>query len=163
MLAAEKLLPTGVELVIADISQIPLYNQDLELESLPESVVKLKDQILNSDCILFATPEYNYSVPGVLKNAIDWASRPPMQSPLNGKAAAIMSASGGMLGGSRAQYHLRQIFVFLNIVTLNKPEVFVPFAKDKFNEQGELIDDHTKEKIQELLVALEQLVLQLKK
>ena len=147
---AAELLPKEVELEIFDIEGIPLYNQDLEYE-MPAKVKEFKAKIRAVDAILVATPEYNYSVPGVLKNAIDWASRPPGDNSFDGKPVAVMSASTGMLGGARAQYHLRQVFVTLNMHPINKPEIIVPFAKDKFDENGRLKDDTTRTRIQELL------------
>ena len=100
---------------------------------------------------MIATPEYNYSVPGVLNNAIDWASRPYGDNPFDGKPAAIISASIGMLGGARAQYHLRQMFVFLNMYPVNGPEVIVPFAQNKFDASGNLVDENTKKFLAQLL------------
>lgn len=151
--AAKDLVPKNVLLTSFDIQDIPLFNQDFEYAP-PDSVKKMKTAIMDSDAIVFATPEYNYSVPGVLKNAIDWASRPYGESAWEGKPAAIMSASAGMLGGVRAQYHLRQTFVFLNMYPLNRPEVIIPYAEEKFDKNGKLTDTHTREKIQELLAAL---------
>jgi chromate reductase len=148
--AAAELVPKGAKLEIFDIEGIPLYNQDLEYE-MPAKVKEFKAKIRSADAILVATPEYNYSIPGVLKNAIDWASRPPGDNSFEGKPVAIMSASIGMLGGARAQYHLRQVFVTLNMHPINKPEVIVPFAKDKFDENGQLKDDTTRTRIRELL------------
>ena len=148
--AAAELVPKGAKLEIFDIEGIPLYNQDLEYE-MPAKVKEFKAKIRSADAILVATPEYNYSIPGVLKNAIDWASRPLGDNSFEGKAVAIMSASIGMLGGVRAQYHLRQVFVSLNMYPINKPEVIVPFAKEKFDENGRLKDDETRTKIRELL------------
>ncbi len=153
MNSALELVPKGAILEVADISQIPIFNQDLE-NGLPEPVIKFKKQIKESDAILFATPEYNYSIPGPLKNAIDWASRPYPDNSWDDKPVAVMSASGGMIGGARAQYHLRQTFVFLNMHPLNKPEVIVTFANEKIDENGMLTDEHTKKKIKELLDAL---------
>jgi chromate reductase len=147
---AAELLPEEVKLEIFDIEGIPIYNQDLEYE-MPAKVKEFKAKVRSADAILVATPEYNYSVPGVLKNAIDWASRPPGDNSFDGKPVAIMSASIGMLGGARAQYHLRQVFVTLNMYPINKPEVMVPFAKEKFDENGRLKDDTTQAKIRELL------------
>jgi chromate reductase len=106
-----------------------------------------------ADALLVVTPEYNYSIPGMLKNAIDWVSRPPEQ-PFAGKPAAIMSTSGSILGGARAQYHLRQIFVFVDAHPLNKPEVIVPRAQDKFDAELRLTDDHTRKAIAAQLEAL---------
>jgi chromate reductase len=151
--AATKLVPKDVVIETAEIKDIPLFNQDLE-KRLPGSVKKFKEQIKKTDAILFITPEYNYSVPGVLKNAIDWASRPYTDNSWQGKPVAIMSASTGMLGGARAQYHLRQMFIFLNMHPLNRPEVIIANASGKFDEKGNLIDEETKKRIRELLEAL---------
>src|SRR5256886_17546162 len=150
---AQQLVPAGARLEVVEIGELPPYNQDLE-PAAPPVVAELKRRIRAADAILFATPEYNYSVPGVLKNAIDWASRPSGDNAWEGKPVAIMSASLGMIGGARAQYHLRQMFVYLNMYPLNRPEVIIPNAADKFDSAGNLTDQHTKEKIQELLKAL---------
>jgi chromate reductase, NAD(P)H dehydrogenase (quinone) len=151
--SAVALTPRNVTLDTVDISSFPLFNQDDE-HNPPEVIRQFKAQIRAADAILFATPEYNYSVPGVLKNAIDWASRPAGENAWEGKPVALMSASIGMLGGARAQYHLRQMFVYLNMYPLNRPEVIIPYAADKFDSAGNLTDHHTREKIQELLQAL---------
>lgn len=150
---AQQLLPNNAIMEIFELDDIPPYNQDLETQP-PEVVVKLKEKIRSSDGILFVTPEYNYSVPGVLKNAIDWASRPYGDSAWDGKPAAIMGASVGMIGTARAQYHLRQMFVFLNMFALNRPEVMIPNAADKFDKDGNLTDAFTRERIKELVEAL---------
>jgi chromate reductase len=121
---------------------------------MPPKVKEFKEKIRNADALLIATPEYNYSVPGVLKNAIDWASRPPGDNSFANKPVAVMSASIGMLGGARAQYHLRQIFVYIDIHPLNKPEVMVPFAADKIDEKGNVTDAKSREKIKELVESL---------
>jgi chromate reductase len=125
--AALELVPHDTNLEIFELNGIPLFNQDLE-SSPPEEVKEFKRKIKASDAMLIVTPEYNFSIPGVLKNAIDWASRPYGDSVFEGKPVAMMSASTGMLGGARAQYHLRQSFVFLNMYPVNKPEVFITFA-----------------------------------
>jgi chromate reductase len=151
--AALELLPEDANLEIFDLEGIPLFNQDLE-NQMPERVRIFKEKIKAADAILIATPEHNYSIPGVLKNAIDWASRPYGNNSFEGKPVAIMSASGGMLGGARAQYHLRQTFVFLNMFPINRPEVMVPFAGEKIDSNGKLIDENTREKIRELLKSL---------
>ncbi len=144
------LLPENVSLEIFDIDGIPLFNQDIE-KDMPIKVEEFKSKIRNADAILIATPEYNYSVPGVLKNAIDWASRPYGDNAFDGKPAAIISASVGMLGGARAQYHLRQTFVFLNMYPVNGPEVILPFAQDKFDSNGKLTDENAKKFLKQLL------------
>ncbi|MEN6440313.1 MAG: NAD(P)H-dependent oxidoreductase, partial [Syntrophobacter sp.] len=119
-------------------------------------------KVKGADGILIVTPEYNYSVPGVLKNAIDAASRPYGTNPFEGKPVAIMGASIGMLGTARAQYHLRQTMVFLNAFPLNRPEIMVPFAESKFDEAGRLTDETTREKVKELLVELVRWIRKLK-
>jgi chromate reductase, NAD(P)H dehydrogenase (quinone) len=126
--AATSLLPESATMEIFDLDGIPPYNQDHEMD-MPRKVIEFKSKIREVDSILVATPEYNYSIPGVLKNAIDFASRPYGDNPFDDKPAAIMSASIGMLGGARAQYHLRQMFVFLNMHPVNGPEVIVTFAQ----------------------------------
>jgi chromate reductase len=151
--AASEMLPKNATLEIFDLEGIPPFNQDLEREP-PEKVRDFKSRIRAADAILIATPEYNYSMPGVLKNAIDWASRPYGDCALERKPVAIMSASGGLLGGARAQYHLRQTFVFLNMFPLNKPEVIVTFANEKIDPSGNVTDQKTREKIRELLESL---------
>jgi chromate reductase len=143
-------VPEDMNIEIFDLEGIPPFNQDTE-ENMPEKVREFKTKIREADAILISSPEYNYSVPGVLKNAIDWASRPYGDNPFDGKPVSIVSASIGMLGGARAQYHLRQIFVFLNMYPINRPEVIVPFAQDKFDANGKLLDDNTKKFLEQLL------------
>jgi len=117
-------------------------------------VAELKVRIRAADAVLFVTPEYNYSVPGVLKNAVDWASRPYGDSAWKGKPAALMGASTGSLGTARAQYHLRQILVTLDMPTVNQPEVMIAKAADRFGEQGELRDEASRQLVRKLLEAL---------
>jgi chromate reductase len=148
--AAQQLIPEGATLDVFELDGIPGFNQDQE-QNPPEKVAELKRRIVEADAILFVTPEYNYSVPGVLKNAIDWASRPYGESAWNGKPAAIMGASIGGIATARAQYHLRQIMVFLNMFPLNQPEVMIGNAAERFDAQGNLTDDTTKEYIRKLL------------
>jgi chromate reductase, NAD(P)H dehydrogenase (quinone) len=151
--AAMEMVPAGTELEVFDLEGIPAFNQDLENQP-PERVKEFKAKIRAADAILIATPEYNYSIPGVLKNAIDSASRPYGDNAFDGKPVAIMGASIGMLGTARAQYHLRQSFVFLNMRPLNQPEVMVPLAQEKIDQNGQVTDQKTREKIKELLEAL---------
>ncbi len=151
--AAQQLTPEGVNLEIFDLEGIPPFNQDEEAHP-PERVALFKQRIRAADAILMVTPEYNYSIPGVLKNAIDWASRPYGDNSWDGKAVAIMGASVGAQGTSRAQYHLRQAFVFLNMNPLNKPEVMISNATRRFDEEGNLTDEDTRVHIQKLLAAL---------
>jgi chromate reductase len=148
--SAGQLLPQDTILEIFDLSDIPPFNQDLEA-NMPAKVNEFKSKIRESDALLIATPEYNYSVPGVLKNAIDYASRPYGDNPFDDKPVAIMSASVGMLGGARAQYHLRQMFVFLNMHPINSPEVIVTSASNKFDAEGNLLDENTKKFLTQLL------------
>ncbi|MDA8431331.1 MAG: NAD(P)H-dependent oxidoreductase [Nitrospiraceae bacterium] len=150
--AAVELAPPDAEIEVFDLEGIPPYNQDLE-DRPPERVKELKEKIAAADAILFVSPEYNYSVPGVLKNAIDWASRPYAGNPWKGKPVAVAGASVGMLGTGRCQYHLRQCFVFLDMHCMNQPEVMVPFVADKVDAEGKLTDGKTREKISGFLVA----------
>jgi chromate reductase len=151
--AAASLVPDDADLNIFDLEGIPPFNQDLEKEP-PERVKDFKVKIKAADAILIATPEYNYSIPGVLKNSIDWVSRPYGDNALEGKPVAVMGASIGMLGTARAQYHLRQCFVFLNMYPLNSPEVMVPFVHEKIDKDGKVTDPKTLELIKKLLVSL---------
>jgi chromate reductase len=148
--AATSLLPEGATLEIFELDGIPGFNEDQERQP-PAKVVELKKRIRASDALLIVTPEYNYSVPGVLKNAIDWASRPYGDSAWTGKPAAIMGASLGWLGTARAQYHLRQMFVFLNVLPINQPEVMISHAAKRFDSEGNLTDEDTKRHIRQLL------------
>lgn len=152
--AAQGLAPEGVTIeTFEELDQIPLFNQDDEQNPHPK-VRELKQRIRNADAILIVTPEYNYSVPGVLKNAIDAASRPYGDSAWNGKPVAIMGASVGTLGTARAQYHLRQMFVFLNMYAVNQPEVMLSNAHKHFDEHGNLTDETARKLIRQLLQEL---------
>ncbi len=148
--AALELVPEGVELEIFDLEGIPPFNQDLENEPV-ERVREFKAKIKAADAVLISMPEYNYSIPGVLKNAIDCASRPPGDNAFEHKPVAIMGASPGMIGSARAQYHLRQCFVFLSCFALNHPEVMVSFAHEKIDAEGKVTDQKTRELIRQLL------------
>ena len=148
--AAARLVPDGATLDIFELDGIPVFNQDDEKKP-PAAVVDLKRRIREADAVLIVTPEYNYSVPGVLKNAIDWASRPYGDSAWSGKPAAIMGASVGTIGTARAQYHLRQMFVFLNMFPINQPEVMIGNAASRFDAQGNLVDETTKGFVRQLL------------
>jgi chromate reductase len=151
--AATELVPEGASIEVFELDGIPGFSQDEE-QNPPEKVKELKRKIREADAILFVTPEYNYSMPGVLKNAIDWASRPYGDSAWDGKPAAIMGASVGGIATARAQYHLRQSMVFLNMFPLNRPEVMIGSCSDKFDEEGNLTDETTKGFIRDLLKAL---------
>lgn len=147
---AARLLPESAEMEIFELHGIPGFNEDEE-HNPPEKVALLKRKIEQADAILFVTPEYNYSVSGVLKNAIDWASRPYGENSLNGKSTAVMGVTISEIGTARAQYHLRQMFVFLNMFPVNEPEVFVANAHEKFDEEGNLNDETAKDLMRELL------------
>jgi len=150
--AETKLLHEAATLDVFELDGIPGFNQDDE-QNPPEKVVELKRRVREADAILFVTPEYKYSVPGVLKNAIDRASRPYGESAWSGKPAAIMGASIGGIGTARALYHLRQMMVFLNMFPVNEPEVMIGNAADRFDANGNLTDDITKDYIRKLLQA----------
>jgi chromate reductase, NAD(P)H dehydrogenase (quinone) len=152
---AIELKPPGMTIRVADISAFPLYNEDVRAQGFPPVVETFRRQIREADALIFATPEYNYSMSGVLKNAIDWASRPPDQ-PFAGKPVAIIGASAGMTGTARAQYDLRRSCVFLDMHPLNRPEVMIGQAHTKFDAAGGLTDEAGRGFIRDLLVALEQ-------
>jgi chromate reductase, NAD(P)H dehydrogenase (quinone) len=152
--AAKELAPAGMIIDVFDLAPIPLYNGDVEAKGDPAPVASFKLAIKQADAVLMVTPEYNHGVPGVMKNALDWASRPPTGAVLSGKPVAIMGASLGMIGTARAQYHLRQCFVFLSCFALNQPEVIVPFAQEKVDKDGKVTDQKTREKISELVEGL---------
>jgi chromate reductase len=142
--AAIELAPDGMEISIFDneiMSAIPLYNEDIRIQAVPKPVRILKQEIKQADGLIFAIPEYNFSVSGVLKNAIDWVSRPPNESPLNGKPVAIMGASSGISGTIRAQMHFKQISTATNMLLVNRPQVYVANSADKFDSDGRLRDE----------------------
>lgn len=150
---AEKMAPEGAALEIFDIAGIPGFSEDDEGNP-PEKVTELKKRIRAADAVLIATPEYNYSIPGVLKNAIDWASRPYGDSAWLGKPAAIMGASIGRMGSARAQYHLRQVCVYLAMEVINQPELMVGNASELFDAEGNLTHESSRRTMKELLEAL---------
>ena len=151
--AAQELAPEGMSIEIASIADIPFYNGDVQAEGFPVSVTALTERIRAADALLIASPEYNYSISGVLKNTIDWLSRTPNQ-PIAGKPIALMSASMSLLGGPRAQYDLRRAFVFLDGLPINRPEVFIAQAHTRFDNQGRLTDEATRGFVTQLLEAL---------
>ncbi|HET9581543.1 MAG TPA: NAD(P)H-dependent oxidoreductase [Gemmatimonadota bacterium] len=142
--AAVEAAPEGMTIEILEISALPLYNADLESPGPPEPVAAFKNAIAAGDGLLIATPEYNHGVPGVTKNAIDWASRPPRESPLDGKPVAIMGASPGMTGTARGQSQLRQAFGFTNSYCMPQPQILVARAHEKFDAEGRLTDEATR-------------------
>lgn len=152
--AARELAPPGMSIEIFDrLGELPPYNEDVDAAGKPEAVQALVDAVRAADGLLIATPEYNYSIPGLLKNAIDWVSRPPKTTPLKGKPAALMSASTGISGGMRAQYHLRQAFVFTETQAMLKPEVIIPKAMERFDADVRLVDESTRELVRGFLVS----------
>ena len=151
--AAKQLLPQDATLEIIDVSRLPLYNQDLE-HDMPEVVKELKKKIRGADAILIATPEHNYSITAVLKNAIEWGNRPPRDASWNGKPAAIISASTGLRGGVRAQLHLRQIMIDLNMHPINRPLLLVANADEKFNQDLKLVDEQILQTLRDVLSSL---------
>lgn len=158
--AAIKHAPENMEFEILNIDDIPLFNQDDLDKLIPEQVVLLKEQIKEADALLIATPEYNHSIPGVLKNAIDWASRPLHTYPFNGKPLGIMGASTGIAGSLRAQLHLRQILFVSN--DMRTPELIVQLAQNKFDSEGNLTDEPLKEHIEKYMVSFEKWIVKFK-
>ncbi|MHB9093015.1 MAG: NADPH-dependent FMN reductase [Chloroflexota bacterium] len=151
--AAMELVPEDVTIEPFDLAPIPLYDDDVQQAGTPEIVQAFKARIAAADGLLIVTPEYNYSIPGVLKNAIDWASRPANASPLVRKPVAIMGASTGLYGTVRAQLQLRTVLAALNMPALNKPEVLIARAGEKFDAEGHLVDETTRGFVRQLLVA----------
>jgi chromate reductase len=150
---ARELKPTDLEIEIYDLAPIPLYNGDLEAEGVPSPVIEFKERIRAADALLIATPEYNYSVSGVLKNALDWASRPLRANPLSGKPVGIVGA-GGMKGTVRAQAHLRYICLELGLHPMGKPEIMVERPWEKFDANGKLLDEQLSDQFRTFLVEL---------
>ena len=156
--AAARLAPAGVEVDVVTLHGLPMYDEDLHGLGTPEPVAQLAARVRAADVVLIVTPEYNYSIPGVLKNAIDWLSRLP-DTPFAGKPLAIQSASMGGLGGARAQYHLRQTLVFLDAMVLNKPEIMIGVVQNKVDSvTGKLVDADTCSHIGKQLSALAALI-----
>jgi chromate reductase len=151
MREAIRLAPSEIDFTTLEIGDLPLYNEDVERSHVPEPVTRLKRGLAEVDGLLIATPEYNYGIPGGLKNAIDWASRPPNDSPLEGLPVAIMGASQGMVGTARAQLALRDAFVFTKSPVLTGPEVLVARAADQFDEAGRLKSEATEDFVRGLL------------
>ena len=152
--AAVDLAPAGTAVIPYDLADLPMFNADVEAEGDPAAVAAFKRAIGEADALLIATPEYNHCVPGVLKNAIDWASRPAGRSVLTGKPVAIMGASTGGGGTARAQAHLRDGLAYTNGLVLPLPEVLVPLAASKFDAESTLTDPETREAVRDLLVSL---------
>ncbi|MBA2965104.1 MULTISPECIES: NADPH-dependent FMN reductase [Ramlibacter] len=154
--AAQKLAPAGMEIEVASIAEVPLYNDDVRAAGEPAPVSALKAKVRAADGILLVTPEFNFSIPGVLKNTLDWLSRPP-EPPFAGKPVAIMGVSPGPVGTARVQYDLRKVLVFLDAFTVNKPEVFINNCASKFDASGNFTDEAGSRFIGDLLVSLQKL------
>lgn len=154
--ATAKIAPERFTFEMASIDEIPLYNDDVFQNGFPDAVARLREQISEADAVLLVTPEYNFSIPGVLKNAIDWVSRPPDQ-PFDEKPVAIMGASRGKLGTARVQYHLRQVLVALNARVVNRPEVFIGSVHTQLDDENNFTDDTTAKFVNKLLLSLEAL------
>lgn len=151
--AAQELAPEGMTIVPFDLGEVPLYNGDVEAQGDPPGVTALKEAIRAADGVLFATPEYNHGVPGVIKNAVDWASRPPGQAALQGKPVALLGASPGITGTARGQSQLRQAFEFTDSYCMPQPELLVFQAHEKFDAEGRLTDERTRRNLGKFLVA----------
>jgi chromate reductase, NAD(P)H dehydrogenase (quinone) len=149
--AAGEMAPEGVQVQLITLHDIPLFNTDVEAQGWPQPVVKLRAELNDADAVLFATPEYNYSVPGLLKNAIDWLSRPEGSAPVNGKPVAIIGASTSLIGTARAQSHLRQIAFYNAMPLLPSAEFVMGRAADKFDAEGHLTDEKSRDKLASLM------------
>ncbi|WP_374468915.1 NADPH-dependent FMN reductase [Phenylobacterium sp.] len=141
--AAQALAPEGMAIAVFDLRAVPLYDGDVEAEGDPEGVAAFKRAIAEADGVIMVTPEYNHGVPGVMKNAVDWASRPPRGAPLDGKPVGLIGASPGMTGSARGQSQLRQAFEFTNSPCMAQPELLVARAHEKFDAEGRLTDETT--------------------
>ncbi len=160
--AARAAMPQGMTMEVAEIGDFPLFNQDVCDKGFPEPVARFRRQIAQADALYFATPEYNYSVTGVLKNAIDWASRPPEQ-PFNNKPAAMVSATVGIKGGVSSQYDLRKILAQLGVFLLVRPEVFIGSEASKFDAEGRLTDETTRKFLADQMLAFRDWIARVKK
>ena len=152
--AAKELAPPELQIEIRDLTDLPFYNQDVEDAGEPASVIAFKEAIARADALLVATPEYNHGVPGVLKNAVDWASRPRITSPLRDKPVAVVGASPGNGSTARAQAQLREAFVFTGACVMPQPELLIGAAASHFDENGNLTDPALRAALLELVEAL---------
>lgn len=159
--AITSLLPEGLHFAIASLVELPFYNSDVEQQGMPAAVQSFRNEIAAADALIFAVPEYNFSIPGVLKNALEWLSRPP-DPPGNGKPCALFGASVSPLGTARGQFHFRHICVSLNLIPVNTPHVDIASAKNKFNLEGQLIDQPALDQLRELLIQLQNLTIRLR-
>jgi chromate reductase, NAD(P)H dehydrogenase (quinone) len=154
-------LPDGMEFDAASLADLPFYNADVEQRGFPAAVESFRRKVASADALIFAVPEYNFSVPGVLKNALEWLSRPP-NPPTNGKPCAVFGASVSPLGTARGQFHFRHICVSLNMIPVNAPHVDITNAKTKFDSQGRLIDQESVDLIRQLVAELRNLTIRLR-
>ena len=154
--AAQELAPEGVSIETHELDAIPLFNGDVEAQGYPQPVQELKEAIRRADALLIVTPEYNWGLPGVLKNAIDWVSRPIMETPLRHKPTAIMGTSTGPYGTARAQLQLRQTLAYTRSYVLPEPDLILPHAESKFDAEGHLHDEATREKVRAVVEGLVQ-------
>src|SRR5262245_20975663 len=151
--AVASLLPEGMSLAIASLAELPFYNSDVEQQGMPAAVQSFRNEIAAADALIFAVPEYNFSIPGVLKNALEWLSRPP-NPPANAKPCALFGASVSPLGTARGQFHFRHICVSLNMIPVNIPHVDIASAKTKFDAASNLTDQASLAQLRELVAEL---------
>jgi chromate reductase, NAD(P)H dehydrogenase (quinone) len=149
--AVQELAPESLDIDIVTLEDVPLFNQDVEAEGWPDRVRLLRERVQAADAVIFASPEYNYSITGVLKNAIDWLSRPEGDAPLNGKPAAIVGATPSFVGTARGQAHLRQIVFYNAMPLLPTAEVLIARAGDRFDDEGRLTDEKTRTVLEDML------------
>ena len=161
--SAAKLLPEGATLEIFELNDLPLFNEELEVDGFPAAVERFHERIAAADAILIATPEYNHGMPGVLKNAIDWASRPGGKAAILGKPASVIGASTSPGGTARAQSAVRQTLVPLDMPAVNRPEVRIALAEKKFDDEGNLTDEAAEKFLRDHLVKLVELARRYKK
>ncbi len=154
LLAAGELMPASMQLDVTNYDAIPLYNQDVQDTGIPAAVTKLAEEVRLADALLIASPEYNFSISGVLKNAIDWLSRLPVQ-PFKDKPVALMSATGGPVGGARHQYELRKVLGSQDALVLTRPEIFIGACHTKFDVSGKLVDEATRKIVSDQMLAFE--------
>src|SRR5215813_15169400 len=154
-------VPEGMEFKVASLTDLPFYNADVEQRGFPSEVESFRKKVAAADALIFAVPEYNFSVPGVLKNALEWLSRPP-DPPTNGKPCAVFGASVSPLGTARGQFHFRHICVSLNMIPVNVPHVDITNAKSKFDAEGRLADQAAVDSIRELLSSLRNFTVRLR-
>ena len=160
--AAAELMPPSMQLSIANYDAIALFNQDVQEQGIPGPVTQLAEEIRAADALLIASPEYNFSISGVLKNAIDWLTRVPVQ-PFKDKPVALMSASAGPLGGARHQYEIRKILGSQDALVLTRPEVFIGLAQTKFDASGKLTDEMSRKVVSDQMLAFERWIERLKR